>query len=119
MKPSSKKFWVKNTPQARFLQNHSLIPDLTLDCDLRVACVLDYADQADRLSRLMFVFPDEEAPTKPREEAHERLHGVLADAKTRNHREEPGLAQRRDLEGEFSILTCQHGVSNKKLHFKG
>ena len=79
-----------------------LFPDPTLDCDLSVACVLDYADQAVRPSRLILVFTDEEAPAKPREEAHECLHGFLPDAEAGNHSEKPRLAQRRDLQGEFS-----------------
>ena len=33
-----------------------LFPDPTLDCDLSVACVLNYADQAVRPSRLILVF---------------------------------------------------------------
>ena len=79
-----------------------LFPDPTLDCDLSVACVLDYADQAVRPSRLILVFSDEEAPAKPREEAHECLHGFLPDAEEGDHSEKPRLAQRRDLQGEFS-----------------
>ena len=79
-----------------------LFPDPTLDCDLSVACVLDYADQAVRPSRLILVFTDEEAPAKPREEAHECLHGFLPDAEAPNHSEKPRLAQRGDLQGEFS-----------------
>ena len=99
MKPSCKKFWVKQSNICQFI---AFFPDPTLDCDLPVACVLDYADQAVRPSRLILVFSDEEAPAKPREKAHECLHGFLADAKARNHREKPGFAQRRDLQGEFS-----------------
>ena len=79
-----------------------LFPDPTLDCDLSVACVLNYADQAVRPSRLIPVFSDEEAPAKPREEAHECLHGFLPDAEAGNHSEKPRLAQRGDLQGEFS-----------------
>ena len=79
-----------------------LFPDPTLDCDLlAVACALDYADQAVRPSRLIVVFTDEEAPAKPREEAHECLHGFLLDAEEGDHSEKPRLAQRRDLQGEF------------------
>ena len=80
-----------------------LFPDPTLDCDLWVACVLDYADQAVRPSRLILLFSDEEAPAKPREEAHECLHGFLVDAEAGNHSEKPRLAQRRDFQGEFSF----------------
>ena len=51
---------------------------------------------------LSLFFSDEEAPAKPREEADECLHGFLPDAEARNHSEKPRLAQRGDLQGEFS-----------------
>ena len=99
MKPSCKKFWVKHVIFANSFP-YFLIQLWTVTSPLPVYWIMltKLSDPVD----LSLFFSDEEAPAKPREEAHECLHGFLTDAEARNHSEKPRLAQRGDLQGEFS-----------------